>query len=245
MSSKSATTKRTRTKASDKVAELKVKRMKLTDLVPHERNEEIRKHPEQGSSRWETLRKSLNRDYFDPLVHNERNGKLVSGHLRLKIMLEEGFTKADVAIVDYDDETHLARMIAANRTMGTDDLEGQKEFLKELSEVDGFDLEWSGIALPELESMKVFSEPDFDYDDDDEAIESKGVNEVAPEDDDAEERGIRYFQLIYGFEDYKEFASSLDVFRKANEAELKSEFGDEEWKDLANVVLFMLRKATT
>jgi len=243
MSNAEATRNRTRTKAKskEKVAELKVRRLKLTSLVPHERNEEIRKHPEPGSSRWETLRKSLNRDYFDPLVMNERNGKLVSGHLRLKIMLEEGFTKADVAIVDYDEETHLARMIAANRTMGTDDLAGQKEFLKQLAGVEGFDLEWSGIAMPELESMKVFDEPDFDYDED--GAEEHGEHE-ASEDDDGEDRGIRYFQLIYGFDDYTEFQASLETYRKANEKALKEAFGEDDWKDLANVVLFLLRQST-
>ncbi len=53
---------------------------------------------------------------------------LVSGHFRCKVLAHLGFTHADVSVVDYDEATHLARMIAANELLGsweTDMLEYQ------------------------------------------------------------------------------------------------------------------------
>src|SRR4051794_30220498 len=97
---------------AEKVAALRIERMAVAELQPHPRNP--RKHPAVDSPAWEALKKSLGHDYFDPLVVNVRNGKLVSGHLRQKVMLALGFTHADVSVVDYDEPTHVARLIAAN-----------------------------------------------------------------------------------------------------------------------------------
>ena len=99
-----------------KVACLRIERRELASIKPHPRNP--RKHPKEGSPAWITLQKSLEHDYFDPLVLNDRNGYLVSGHFRQKVMLASGFTAADVSVVDYDEPTHLARLIAANSLIG-------------------------------------------------------------------------------------------------------------------------------
>lgn len=139
----------------EKTAFLEVRRMALSDLDDHPRNTEVRKHPEPGTPRWDTLKKSLEHDYFDPIVWNVRNGQLVSGHLRKKVMLHEGlYTHAMVVVVDYDEPTHLARLLAANKGMGTTDLEGQAVFLAELKDIgDGFDLSLSGFSLEETNCL--------------------------------------------------------------------------------------------
>lgn len=67
---------------------------------------------------WRVMEKSLEFDYFEPLVWNERNGCLVSGHLRFKVLVSMGFTRIEVIVVDYSEEIHYARMIAANRLLG-------------------------------------------------------------------------------------------------------------------------------
>lgn len=90
--------------------------MAVVDIVPHPRNP--RKHPEPGSKLWKILKRSLERSFFEPLVWNVRNGLLVSGHLRLKVLTEMGYTHVDVAVVDLSEAEHLAVMIAANRTLG-------------------------------------------------------------------------------------------------------------------------------
>jgi len=100
----------------DRIAELCIERWELSAIQPHPKNP--RTHPPKGSPKWEALRKSLEFDYFDPLVVNRRNGMLVSGHKRHPMMVDLGFVQADVSVVDYDEPTHYARMIAANSHLG-------------------------------------------------------------------------------------------------------------------------------
>jgi len=66
------------------------------------------------------LKESLEHDFFDPLVVNGERF-LVSGHLRARVLREMGVEAVDCVIVNYDEETHLARMIAANSQIGTFD----------------------------------------------------------------------------------------------------------------------------
>lgn len=108
-----------KTMPPEKHALLRIESRPLADLKPHPENP--RKHPKPGSAEWKTLESSLAHDYFDPIVLNQRNGLLVSGHLRTKVLLSLGFTTADVAVVDYDEDTHRARLIAANAQAGKDD----------------------------------------------------------------------------------------------------------------------------
>ena len=121
---------------TEKHAELRVEKRDLSTLRPHPENP--RKHPRPGSAEWKTLEASLGHDYFDPIVFNERNDYLVSGHLRTKVLLHLGFKTADVAIVNYDDDTHRARLLAANASSGKDDKDKLSELFDSLraSKVD-------------------------------------------------------------------------------------------------------------
>lgn len=134
------------------IAELTTERLPIAELKPHPKNPRI--HPEEGSSKWEILAASLEHDYFDPLVWNRRNGMLVSGHFRAKIFASQGVTHVDVVVVDYDEPTHLARMIAANRPFGEDDNEKQRLILQELSDM-GSAFDWDITAL-DVDSLANF-----------------------------------------------------------------------------------------
>ncbi len=110
---------------------LTVKRLRIAQLVPHPKNPRV--HPAPGSPEWEVMKASLAHDYFDPVVWNKRNGMLVSGHLRSKVMEAEGVQLVDAVIVDYDESTHVARMIAANNNIGRDDGKALAELLGQLT----------------------------------------------------------------------------------------------------------------
>jgi DNA modification methylase len=86
---------------------------------PHPKNPRV--IPDADSEEVRTLDASLEHDYFDPLIWNKRNRMWVSGHVRAWRMTALGFTHADVVVVDYDEETHLARMLAANAHSGKND----------------------------------------------------------------------------------------------------------------------------
>jgi len=101
---------------TERIAAIETARLPIEQIKLHPRNP--RKHPEPGSPIWEILKRSLEHAYFEPLVWNRRNGCLVSGHFRLKVLTEMGFTLVDVSVLDIDEATHYALMIAANRLLG-------------------------------------------------------------------------------------------------------------------------------
>ena len=112
------------------IASLRVERKSLGELKPHPKNPRV--HAEEGSQEWEALRRSLEHDYFDPLVYNERNGMLVSGHYRRKVFEVLGVEEVDVVVVDYDEPTHLARLMAANRQFGDWDEEAVADVVADI-----------------------------------------------------------------------------------------------------------------
>jgi DNA modification methylase len=122
----------------------------LEDLRPHPEN--CRKHPKTGSPKWEALRASLQYDYFDPMVVNRRNGLLVSGHLRRAILMEMGERQARVIVKDYDENTHRARLVAANTLIG----EWEETMLAKLAgelEAAGVDAALMGLTHKEMMAL--------------------------------------------------------------------------------------------
>jgi hypothetical protein len=152
-------TDETQPDAAGKVMALQVKRLPIESLKEHPRNSEVRRHPDPDSPEWEVMVSSLNHDYFDPVVWNKRNGQLVSGHLRCKVMQSIGVTEVDVVVVDYDEPTHIARLLAANNLLGQDDKKGMKQFLTELGSVPSFDLKLTGFSTESLASKFKISLP--------------------------------------------------------------------------------------
>lgn len=224
---------------AEKAARLKTRTLALVDCHPHPRNESIRKHPEQGSDKWEALAKSLAHDYFDPIIWNERNGMLVAGHFRRKVLLSEGYTHADAVVVDYDEETHLARLLAANRLMGADDVAGVKALLGEICGWPEIDLDWTGFTNKEIEDMGAFPEAEFDAEEDGmetAPIEEQETTSATPD------QAVRYFQLVYSADDYAEFHGLLEAYRQRHKQALEEAF-ETKPGDMANVLLHALRTA--
>jgi DNA modification methylase len=135
---------------TDKVATLDLRRLALADLKPHPRNP--RRHPKAGSPKWDALKTSLAADYFDPLVWNERNGYLVSGHFRTPVLGSLGFTHADVSVVSYDEATHLARMIAANTLLGAWEVDLLDSLARDL-EAAGTNAGLAGLTAKEFAEL--------------------------------------------------------------------------------------------
>lgn len=124
-------------------AQLKIATLALSELKPHPKNP--RSHPEPGSREWNALKKSLANVYFDPLVWNKRNGMLVSGHLRRKVLEEMGCLKADVVVIDVDEAQHLTLLMRANNETGEFEMAQVKELLRELDK-NGADLDLTGFG---------------------------------------------------------------------------------------------------
>lgn len=128
-----------------------VLRVRIADLRPHPRNP--RKHPRPGSPAWRALAKSLQADYFDPLVWNARSGLLISGHLRVRVLASLGYTAVDVVSVTLSDREHVSRMLAANKLAGRNDRGALGILITELQEDHGIDLELMGITQAEVDKL--------------------------------------------------------------------------------------------
>ena len=138
----------------NRAAALTLKRVRLADLKPHASNP--RTHPEPGSAAWVALKRSLEADYFEPLVINSgrtvaslRN-VIVSGHLRVKVLTQEGYTHADAVIVDYTEQRHVEVMLRANNQSGEWD---ERELAALLKDIPSPDLELTGFDAEEINRL--------------------------------------------------------------------------------------------
>ena len=150
---------------------LQIEHMDLDVLQEHPRNESIRKHPSPGSQEWKALVESMKDDYFDPIVWNRLNGFLVSGHLRRKVALSLGFKSADISVVEYDEDRHLARMVAANKNVG-DWIDAELETLLKELDSRGLNMGLTGHSDKELNRMLKEAE-DIQEDDEEEVTEKE------------------------------------------------------------------------
>lgn len=117
---------------TERIAILRTERKRLDSLDIHA--DWLRDHPEDGSAQIQALDGSLEHDYFVPIIWNERNNKLVDGVKRRARLMALGFTQADVGVVDYDEDTHVARMRAANCHTGKWDRDLERALAKHMSD---------------------------------------------------------------------------------------------------------------
>ncbi len=131
-----------------KVATVRIQRHSLNAELAHPKNPRIL--PEKGSPEWESLSKSLDNDYFDPMVLNLTNMKLVSGHVRMAILMDKGYSSADFSVVNMTESRHVAAMIAANRHGGKDDDGMLADLLADLTQAE---VESTGIMGDDLAAL--------------------------------------------------------------------------------------------
>ena len=123
---------------------MEIKRIPLDQINPAKYNP--RKDLKPGDAEYEKLKKSIDEfDLVEPLVMNKRGNVLISGHQRLKILLERGDTKTEVSVVDLPPDRERALNIALNKIGGEWDLPKLSELLKnlddDLKDITGFDAE--------------------------------------------------------------------------------------------------------
>ncbi len=96
---------------------MKLKRLAIDRINPAPYNPRLDLAP--GDPEYEKLKRSI--DEFgcvEPLVWNRRTGNLVGGHQRLKVLLAQGDTAADVSVVDLPPQREKALNIALNKISG-------------------------------------------------------------------------------------------------------------------------------
>lgn len=90
--------------------------------------------------------------YIEPIIFNERTGRIVGGHQRHKALKELGFSEIDVVKIDIDEQKEKALNIALNKIGGSFDQALLKDILLDLD--DGkFDVELTGFDYDEIEKL--------------------------------------------------------------------------------------------
>lgn len=143
-----------------------IRRIPIAHIEPAHYNPRIDLKP--GDEDYDLLAKGMEEfGLVEPLVWNERTGRLVGGHQRLKILVDQGQTEADVSVVNLDETREKALNVALNKIGGDWDRPKLKDLLEEL-DTGALDMEltgWTEDALAELMSevhIPEFADPGED-----------------------------------------------------------------------------------
>jgi DNA modification methylase len=142
---------------------MEFKSININELKPAEYNPRIDLQP--GDKEFEKIRKSIEEfGYVDPVIIN-KDGTIVGGHQRYKVLKDMGYTEIQCIVIDVDKEKEKALNIALNKISGDWDKNKLKVLLSELqgvglAEITGFDLAELGMLGVQEEVI----EDDFDID---------------------------------------------------------------------------------
>ena len=126
-------------------------RRSLADLRPAEYNPRKKLTPDDPE--YIQIRESLREfGYADPIVINS-DGTIIKGHQRRNVMLDLGYTEADVIVLDIPDkQKEKALNIALNKITGKWDNSLLRDLLVEL-DLEGYDFSVTGFHRDDLEDL--------------------------------------------------------------------------------------------
>ena len=144
---------------------LKSAQLKAADYNP-------RRDLQPEDAEYQKLRRSIETfGYIEPIIWNERTGRVVGGHQRLKVLLEQGREDIEAVVVDLEEKDEKILNVLLNKVKGRWDIGKLAELLQQLDETG--DMEITGFEDWELQSLlmqydhiKDLMEEDFsDYSD--------------------------------------------------------------------------------
>ena len=104
----------------------------IDTLVPAEYNPRVELKP--GMPEYEKLKNSIQEfGYVEPVIVNDRTGKIVGGHQRISVLKELGYKEIEVVHVDLDDAHEKALNVALNKISGTWDAEKLEDLLRDIN----------------------------------------------------------------------------------------------------------------
>lgn len=144
---------------------MNIQKISIEKLKPAEYNP--RKDLKPEDEEYQKIKKSLVEfGYVAPVIVNA-DMTVISGHQRLKVLKELGYTETECNVVNLDKEKEKALNIALNKIQGDWDEEKLENLLKELK-TENFDLELTGFNSEEindlLDDFFETTEDEFDVD---------------------------------------------------------------------------------
>ena len=132
---------------------MNIQKIKITELKPAKYNP--RKDLKPEDIEYQKIKRSITEfGYVAPIIINN-DMTVISGHQRLKVLKELGYTEIDCNIVDLDKNKEKALNIALNKISGEWDNDKLEELLSELRD-SNYDLDITGFDENEIE--KIFKE---------------------------------------------------------------------------------------
>ena len=129
-----------------------IQKIPVSKIIPNPNNPRVTLTPKDLEYR--QIKKSLKvYGYVQPLIWNERNGYLVSGHQRFSVMLTEGVQEIEVVVVNLDPQQERNLMVALNKITGRWDNERLAAMLNEFTKIPNFDCESIGFTMPEVNQI--------------------------------------------------------------------------------------------
>lgn len=144
---------------------LNAAKLKAADYNP-------RRDLQPEDAEYQKLRRSIEEfGYVEPIIWNERTGRVVGGHQRLKVLLEQGAQEIECVVVDLPDKDEKILNVLLNKVKGRWDIGKLADLLQQLDEagameVTGFE-DWElQSLLMQYDHIKDLMEEDFSgYDD--------------------------------------------------------------------------------
>jgi hypothetical protein len=157
-------------KRAGKEIKVEIRMLKAAQLTAADYNPRRDLQPEDAE--YQKLRRSMETfGYVEPIIWNERTGRVVGGHQRLKVLLEQGREDIEAVVVDLEEKDEKVLNVLLNKVKGRWDIGKLADLLQQLDETG--DMEVTGFEDWELQSLlmqydhiKDLMEEDFsDYSD--------------------------------------------------------------------------------
>jgi ParB-like chromosome segregation protein Spo0J len=127
---------------------LEIRKVSIDSLNPAAYNPRVDLTP--NDFMYQRLKESMTEfGYVEPIVWNETTGNVISGHQRLKILIEQGCKEADVSVLHLDEQQEKLLNIAMNKISGDWDNEKLTALLNDLITED------MKIALTAFEQYEI------------------------------------------------------------------------------------------
>lgn len=129
---------------------MEIRTLKAAQLKPAEYNPRRDLQPEDAE--YKKLRRSIEEfGYVEPIIWNERTGRIVGGHQRLKVLLEKGEDDIEAVVVDLDERDEKILNVLLNKVKGRWDIGKLTDLLQELDQAGAMD--FTGFEDWELQSL--------------------------------------------------------------------------------------------
>lgn len=129
---------------------MEIRTLKAAELQAADYNPRKDLQPEDAE--YKKLRRSIDEfGYIEPIIWNERTGRIVGGHQRLKVLVEKGVEDIETVVVDLDEKDEKILNVILNKVKGRWDIGKLADLLQELDELG--ELELTGYEDWELQSL--------------------------------------------------------------------------------------------